>query len=69
MLEVIESMLDSLIVLAIVCKCGHALHTEAVDHEDFAGVGFFEFTVNPRGDEQAIEVRPAECTGGGFETR
>ena len=55
--------------LALVGKRGHALYAEAVDHEDFAGVGFFEFTVNPGGDEQAIEIRPAEGAGGGFEAR
>ena len=69
MLDVIESMLDSLIALAIVCKCGDTLHTKPVDYEDFAGAGFFELTVDSSSDEQTIEIGAAECTGGGFETR
>ena len=66
---VVASGLIARLTLALISKRGHALYAEAVDHEDFAGVGFFEFTVNPGGDEQAIEVRPAKGTGSGFEAR
>ena len=55
--------------LALVSEGWHAAHAKAVDDKDFARVGFFEFTVNSGGDEEAIEVRATEGTGGGLEAR
>lgn len=51
----------------MVCVCGHAGDTKAVDDEDFTSVFFDDGFVDAGGDEESVEVGATECAGGGFD--